>query len=87
MQIVHGPKPIISVVNVIPNSDLTLFVEFSDGEKKTYDFKRELDFPPFKPLANVNFFKTAHVDFGTVIWGDDEVDVSADELYENGIPV
>lgn len=71
---------------VVPLPDLRLNVQFSDGTTKLYDVKPLLDrIPAFKALESPELFESVEVDVGGygVVWNDD-LDLSCDELWENG---
>lgn len=75
------------IKNVAPVSEFKLSVQFSEGVTKMYDmkplFKR---LPTFQQLENdPALFACVIVDVGGygIIWGDD-LDLSCDELWENG---
>ena len=76
------------VKNVTPMTDYILLVEFADGMEKQYDVKplfKELT--AFKPLGYVQgLFEQVKVDMGGfgISWNDG-IDLSCDELYDNGI--
>lgn len=78
------------VKNVAPVSDFKLSVQFSEGVTKVYDIKPLFKkLPVFKQLENdLAEFACVTVDMGGygIIWGDD-LDLSCDELWENGIVV
>ena len=77
----------IKVVDVMPLDNLILLVTFENGVKKKYDVKQLFDkFPQFLSLENAIQFKNVKVDVGGcgVSWNDD-LDISAEELWENGI--
>lgn len=66
---------------------MRLSVLFSDGTTKTYDVDPLLSrFDAFKALADEALFASVEVDVGGygIIWNDD-IDLSSDELWENGI--
>ena len=75
------------VKNVAPISDFKLSVQFSEGITKIYDVYPLFEkLPVFKLLENnPERFSCVTVDVGGygVIWGD-ELDLSCDELWENG---
>ncbi|NMA06682.1 MAG: DUF2442 domain-containing protein [Ruminococcaceae bacterium] len=75
----------IKAVNALP--DYRLSVQFAEGVTKIYDVKPLFDkWPPFRSLKNLpELFSDAEVDVGGygVIWNDD-LDLSCDELFENG---
>lgn len=68
------------VINVIPKDNFQLFLEFNNGEKKLYDMNKHLDFGVFQELKNINYFKKAKVQFGTVSWPNNQ-DICPDTLY------
>ena len=75
------------VVEVKPQNDYTLIVDFIDGSKKRFDMKPLIDrFEPFKKLKNIEEFKKAHLDGITVVW-DDTLDIAPESLYEKGTPI
>ncbi len=67
--------------------DYTLLVRFTDGVAKEYDLKQLfLRWPVYRELENnQNLLKSVAVDrFGYgIVWGD-RLDMSSNELYENG---
>ena len=73
-----------------PLPELRLLVHFSDGQARKYDVSPLLDrFPAFRALNEVpGLFQQVRVDAGGygVSWNDD-IDLSADELFEHGQPV
>ena len=77
------------VKNVTPLDNYEVSVQFSEGITKRYSikplFKR---FKVFNNLKNEKLFKKVHVGQGGygIIWND-EIDLSCDELFENGIVV
>ncbi len=75
------------VKNVTPLPEYKLSVQFSEGITKIYDLKLLFDkLPVFKFfLENPEQFFNVTVDVGGygIVW-DDELDLSCDELWENG---
>lgn len=75
---------------VSPLPDFRLSVQFSIGVTKIYDLKRLKDkYRIFDPLfKNDKFFYNVKVDVGGygIIWND-EIDLSCDELWDNGVKV
>ncbi len=67
--------------------DLKLIVQFSEGAAKEYDMKPLFEkFPAFKQLANSPAeFACVRADVGGcgIVWNDN-LDLSCDELWENG---
>ena len=75
----------VKAVNVITNYRLS--VQFVEGVTKIYDLKPLFDkWPIFVELKNdKKFLHAVKVDAGGygIVWNDD-IDLSCDELYENG---
>lgn len=77
------------IKNVTALNDYKLSVQFSEGVTKKYDvkplFKR---FKIFNKLKDNQLFNNVHVGPGGygIVW-DDEIDLSCDELYDNGTTV
>lgn len=74
--------------NVTPLPDFMLKAEFLDGSQRIYDVKPLMKkIPVFQMLGYVHgLFGQVRVDTGGygIIWND-EIDLSCDELYENGM--
>ncbi len=69
--------------------DYKLSVRFCEGLTKTYDVKPLFGkIPVFSSLKNEEVFYGVSVDVGGfgIIWND-ELDLSCDELWENGVTV
>ncbi len=74
-------------VFALPNKRLS--VQFADGTTKAYDVASLMDrFDAFRVLSNEAIFSKVRVDAGGygVIWND-EIDLSCDELWQNGVEV
>lgn len=75
------------VKNVTPLNNFKLLVEFENGEIKQYDITSLLNkWTAFNDLIEVNgLFNQVKVDAGGygISWNDD-LDLSCNELYENG---
>jgi len=75
--------PKIKTANALDHR--TLFIIFTNGEKKIYDVGKLLDHDMFAPLKNPAFFKNVKVETGgyAVYWND-MIDISEYELWKNG---
>lgn len=74
------------VKEVYPLPDMRLSVIFANGATKVYDVAPLLSrFDAFKMLQDSHVFGSVEVDVGGygIIWNDD-IDLSCDELWENG---
>lgn len=73
------PRP-VSVVSVVPLNDLHLQLDFDDGLSRTVDVTPYVQGAEYKQVRlSEKFFKTAHVENGSVVW-DNGVMVDADLL-------
>lgn len=80
------PSPLIEVISVQPLEDYRLLTEFSNSERKIFDFKPLLDLPVFRPLKNKELFAKVYVEYGTAVWND-SIDIAPETLYEKGSAV
>lgn len=78
-------SPALKICGVRPLADWKLWVRFNTGEAKIYDFKPMLNYPAFKPLLDEELFKQVYIDYGIVVWNDDDIDIAPEELYKNGV--
>ena len=74
------PKWIVTDVKASKSCELHL--SFSNGKKGIFNFLSELQKPIYQQLNDLDFFLTAHVEDGTVVWND-ELDIAPEYLYEN----
>ena len=68
------------VKEVIATDDYKLVLTFTNAEKGIYDCKKLLDFGVFKEFKDIDYFKQATVEHGTVIWPHEQ-DICPDTLY------
>ena len=75
------------IKNVFPLPEYKLSIQFSEGITKLYDIKPLFEtMPSFRTLKNSSeLFAGVRVDTGGygIVWND-ELDLSCDELWENG---
>ena len=75
------------IKNVFPLPEYKLSIQFSEGITKLYDIKPLFEtMPSFRTLKNSSeLFAGVQVDTGGygIVWND-ELDLSCDELWENG---
>ena len=72
---------------VMPSHDYCLSVRFSEGCTKIYDVKPLFDkIPVFAELKDGNRFEDVYVDVGGngIAWND-RIDLSCEELWDNGV--
>lgn len=75
-------KPIIEVCGIRPMDNYTLWLRFTTGESKVFDFKPLLDKPAFAPLKDIELFKSVYIDYGCPVWADGDIDIAPEYLYE-----
>ena len=75
-----------TITTIRANDDWTLDVAFNDGALRRYDVKPLLTCEAFKPLNNINAFKTIRNGGYFVEW-ESEADLSADTLYLEGTSI
>lgn len=74
------------IKSVNPIQDYKLSIQFAEGITKIYDMNFLIkNNKLFKMLADKELFSSVEVDIGGygIIWND-EIDISCDELFENG---
>lgn len=79
--------PAIRVWGVRPLSDYRIWLRFSDGSEKIFDFKPLLQAAAFAPLQDEAVFRSVYIDYGTATWCDGEIDIGPKYLYDNAVPV
>lgn len=70
------------VQNVVPIDGYRLEITFTNGEVGVYDCTPLLDFGVFQELRDVNYFKQARAECGTVVWPNQQ-DICPDTIYED----
>lgn len=71
---------LIDVIDVKPQSNFLLLLEFENGEKKEFDCKSLFGYKVYEPLKEEHFFHQVKVEYGTVVWSD-EIDIAPETLY------
>lgn len=77
--------PAIKVSGIRPMEDFLLWIRFSTGEAKVFDFKPLLNSPAFAPLQDESVFRGVYIDYGVAVWMDGDVDIAPEYLYRNSI--
>jgi len=68
------------VINVVPESDLSLRVSFKDGTTGKVLFEETHLTGVFSLLRDPAYFRLVSIDNGVVIWPDD-IDLAPDAMY------
>lgn len=79
------PKTPIKVVGIRPLSNYLLWLRFSNGESKVFDFKPLLDNPCYIRLKDKDIFREAYIDYGVPVWCDGDIDIAPEYVYENSV--
>lgn len=77
--------PAIKVSGIRPMEDFLLWIRFSTGEARVFDFKPLLDSPAFAPLKDETVFRGVYIDYGVAVWMDGDVDIAPEYLYRNSV--
>ena len=77
----------VSISGVRPMPDHMLWLRFSTGEIKLFDFKSLLDAPAFQQLKDPDVFNGVYIDYGITVWQNGDIDIAPEYLYEHGIPL
>lgn len=78
-----------TIKSIKPLENMILEAIFSNGEIKRYDMKKLIkNNKNFKELENKELFIKVKVDIGGygIIWNED-IDLSSEEVWSNGMPV
>ena len=81
------PKPQLKVWGVRPMDGYRLWLRFSTGEARLFDFSEMLKKPAFMPLSDFSTFKNVYIDYGVPVWNDGDIDIAPEYLYEHSVPV
>lgn len=78
-------QALLDVVAVEVKADYLLYLEFENGEKRTFDMSPYMDKQPFVQLKGSPLFALAFVDYGTVVWPGN-IDIAPETLYDRSHP-
>ena len=76
-------EPVIKVRGVRPLAGHKLWLRFTTGEAKVFDFTPLLKEPGFAPLADEHLFVGVYIDYGVTVWRDGDIDIAPEYLYEH----
>lgn len=85
--VAYADERTIKVMSVRSMCDYKLWIRFSNGEERLFDFTPLLDMPCFIALRDEALFKSVYVDYGTSVWRDGEIDISPERLYREGVKI
>lgn len=76
------PQP-VRVCGVRALDDYRLWVRFTTGETKMFNFSPLLNSPAFAPLQDEELFRQVYIDYGTPAWQNGDIDIAPEYLYEH----
>ena len=79
-------KP-LRVCGIRPLEQHRIWLRFTNGEAKVFDFTSLLDTPAFAPLRDEAVFRDVYIDYGVPEWDNGNIDLDPTYLYEHSIPV
>ncbi|MCX6052680.1 MAG: DUF2442 domain-containing protein [Campylobacterales bacterium] len=71
---------LLDIVNFDYLDGYKLLLTFENGEIKEFDCSTIMNEKPFKVLRDINYFKCAKIDYGTLVWPN-EIDIAPETLY------
>lgn len=77
---------LLDVTHVTVQPDFTLFLEFENGERRSFNMATYIDQKPWVRLKFGNTFQGAFVENGTVVWPGN-IDIDPETLYELSVPL
>ena len=78
---------LLTVVSIRALDDYKLWVRFSTGETKVFDFIPLLESGVFSALKDKALFNSVYVDYGVPVWCNGEIDIAPERLYYDGVSV
>ncbi|MDR2591065.1 MAG: DUF2442 domain-containing protein [Oscillospiraceae bacterium] len=77
----------ITVISVRALDEHKLWVRFSTGETKIFDFEPLLDSGVFMVLKDKDLFDDVYIDYGVPVWCNGEIDIAPEKLYYDAVSV
>ena len=77
--------PEIKIRGVRPLGEYKLWLRFSTGEARIFDFSPLLKEPAFAPLEDPEVFNGVYIDYGMTVWKDGEIDIAPAYLYNHSV--
>ena len=74
-------EKLITVVSVRPLENHKLWLRFSTGETKIFDFSPLLDNTVFTALKDHASFMSVYIDYGVTVWNNGDIDIAPEYLY------
>lgn len=78
-------ESVIKVCGVCPLTGHRLWLCFTTGETKIFDFTPLLGEAAFVPLADEHTFAGVYIDCGVTAWNGGDIDIAPEYLYEHSV--
>jgi hypothetical protein len=77
---------LLDVTRVTVRPNFVLFLEFENGEQRSFNMANYIDQKPWVRLQSGHAFQGAFVENGTVVWPGN-IDIDPETLYELSVPL
>ena len=77
---------LLDVIHVVAKPNFILFLEFENGERRSFDMAAYIDQKPWVRLKAGNTFQGAFLENCTVAWPGN-IDIDPETLYERSTPL
>lgn len=69
-------------------ADYRVRLKFMDGSSGVADLSSYVDKKNvFKAFQDISYFKSFHIEYGTLVWGEGELDIAPETLHEKATGV
>lgn len=75
-----------SLEKAVARDDYKIELLYSNGEKRLYDFTKDLEHPFYQPLRDISLFLHLSVEQGELVWETGQ-DFCPNTLYENSVTI
>lgn len=76
------------IINAIPKSNFKIELQFDNQIWKEFSVVPYLNYPVFKPLKDIAFFKNVKVKYDTIVWGKEEdIDFDPFTLWSESVEI
>lgn len=76
---------LLDVIHVTVQPGFTLFLEFENGERRSFNMSTYIEQKPWVRLKSGDAFQGAFIENGTVAWPGN-IDIDPETLYERSVP-
>ena len=80
-----GKPTILHAIDIEPRDNYSLYVVFQDGVAKIYNASDLVKTEAFRELQDEAKFRNVVLDHGIPTWEAENVDISPETIYANGV--